>query len=346
MKSVIVVIPCMDVNAYVLECLRGCMDLDYADHRIVLLPDLPVELPEPFTGDRVTVLPTGPVTIAAKRNAAMRAFPRCGYYAFIDSDAYPDPRWLANGVAAFRDGGRWAVGGPNISPPHECLREKAVGNALRSVLVSGSHAFLKSASGSRYCSSLHSCNLIVPADRLQGLGGFDETLLTGEDQELCHRIIASGGKIYFSDDVVVYHHNRALGRHFFGQRVVHGYSVYAILRRTRGLRSLALLVPLLASSAVAAGLLGGMRSPLALASAAVLVASYLAKVAYDATVHAERPGEIAPTAAAILLANCGYVAGNLLGLFGIPIGFRKLYDNYAPPTGRRAGRAGAPADRT
>jgi len=107
--SVLIIIPCVALNEYVLECLSGCLGLDYAEHHIALLPDAPVALPEEFISNKITVIPTGDVTISAKRNAGIRAFPDAEYYAFIDSDAYPHHDWLKTAIPSFSHGAVWAV---------------------------------------------------------------------------------------------------------------------------------------------------------------------------------------------------------------------------------------------
>ena len=91
---VVVIVPCVSWNPYVAECLAGCLDLDFDDFRVVLLPDEPLAPPEQPRDNRVLVLPTGDVSIAAKRNRAVREHPTAAYYAMIDSDAFPDPGWL------------------------------------------------------------------------------------------------------------------------------------------------------------------------------------------------------------------------------------------------------------
>lgn len=317
----------MSLNSYVLECLRGCLALDYQDYSIVLLPDDPVELPAALKSGRLSIMPTGKAMISAKRNLAMRTFRDAGYYAFIDSDAYPHTDWLKNGIASFTSEDIRAVGGPNLTPPGEGLQQKVVGNALKSTLVSGGHAFSKSVSGDRYCTSLHSCNLIVPARTIEHIGDFNEGLQTGEDREFCHRITRQKGKIYFNDAVIVYHHNRRLGTHFFMQRIIHGYSIFDILTKDGSRHNLVLLAPLFITIAVIAGFV----SKTTWAFSTLIVALYLLKVLYDSVKNSDQTTEIPLTMLAVFTANSGYVLGNILGLCKTKLDFRKMYSNYRRP---------------
>ena len=334
-NSVIIVVPCAALNEYVVECLRECARLDHDAYRIVLLPDAPVALPQELGSVPITVIPTGDVTIAAKRNAAIGRFPDAAYYAFIDSDAYPRRDWLNQGLASFTRGDRWAVGGPCLSPPDEPLLQRVVGNATRSVLVSGNLAFSKRVSASRYCLNLHSCNLIVSGQALRRIGGFHEELTTGEDREFCRRIRNAGGKIYFDRQVIVYHHNRRLGTHFFSQRVVHGHSIFGIMAADKGWYNVLLFVPLLTVALTGTVFLLGFAHGAGFILAGVLVGLYFVMAATAAVSSSSSPKEAALTLWAIITANAGYVIGSVAGLFRAKLDFKKLYANYRGPRGRR-----------
>ena len=43
--KIVIVVPCSSLNEYVLECLRGCLRLDYSAYRIALASDASVDLP-------------------------------------------------------------------------------------------------------------------------------------------------------------------------------------------------------------------------------------------------------------------------------------------------------------
>ncbi|MBI5075994.1 MAG: hypothetical protein HZB62_12610 [Nitrospirae bacterium] len=324
---VVIVVPCISFNDYVFECLCGCTRLDYTNYQIVLLPDYPLTLPDEFCSN-VLIHPTGALNIAAKRNIALCRYPDAAFYALVDSDAYPRQDWLRNAITAFEATGAWAVGGPNVSPPDEPFLNRAVGNASRSVLVSGNMAFAKTLSISRYCRNLHSCNLVLSRRIVDEVGLFNEKLRTGEDRDLCHRIQRNGGKIYFDKDVVVYHHNRQLGMHYWGQRFVHGYSIYSIAKSDRSLGNLPLFVPPLAGAIlVAAAALGFVNSLFWLLCGGILGTCGLL-VMVEAVRYSGRLREVPVTFVAIIASGIGYVVGSLFGILGIGINFRKLYHNY------------------
>lgn len=326
-----IVIPFVALNDYVVECLRHCLASGFPGSRIILLPDFPVELPEHLASDRVVQLPTGPVTIGRKRNIAWRRFPDFDYYALIDSDAFPAPHWLPNAVESFSNRSDvWAVGGPNITPPDEPLHQRVVGNAQQSMLVSGPMAFAKrDSSESRYCRTLHTCNLVLARIAFEALGGFDETLETGEDRELCRRIIANGGKIYFDRRVVVYHHNRRLWTHFFYQRLTYGHHSPALVRR--GIPNDRLMyLPLLAILLFLAAFVSSWFGLPSLWTIGTLAIGYFLLSATEAVRHSNGMREAFLTLGAILTAKTGFVIGQVMALMGVQLDLKRVYENHLP----------------
>lgn len=241
--SVLVVIPCAAVDALARASVAHSLQLQYENFRVLLLPDDPYEPPVP--NPRLLVLPTGMVTIARKRNLAMAAMPGQDFFAFLDSDAFPDPQWLNRAIENFSrlPGEVWLVGGPNISPPDQSFSAAAVGAAMKSVILSGAGAYRKRRSPSRYCRELPACNLVARSEALRLVNGFDERLLTGEDTDLCARMRAQGGKIFFAQDVCVFHHDRQLLLPFLRQRFVYGSSVWGLFQRDPCIHKAYLFLP-------------------------------------------------------------------------------------------------------
>jgi len=325
-RSCVIVIPCVQIDAQVLETLTYCLQLEQADAQIALLPDQPVVLPAAFHRENVTVIPTGDCTIARKRNLAIRHFRHADYFAFIDSDAYPETGWLRNGLDFLeRNPDTWAVGGPNLPPDSDPFLQRVVGNASRSFLLSGPLYFTKSRSSSRKCRRLHSCNLIVPRRAFDTLGGFDESLFTGEDHELCDRIYAAGKDIWFRTDVAVYHHTRSLWAPLFRQRLTYGYCSAAISRTTMSGANLFLHLPLL-WLLVFCGL--ALTEAVVSEDMQLTVLVLLACLA-AATIEAVRTSgslrEMLYTLAAILLGYLAVTGGQILAMLRYPLELKQVY---------------------
>ena len=144
---VAIVIPFIEWNDFVAESVQGCGRLAYENFQIVLVPNEADGIPEEITADsRTSVVASEVSNISRKRNVGMKHCPDAEFYAFIDSDAYPDPQWLANGVSLLADDSTlWAVTGPNVSPDYADLKRQAVANALHSVMTTGGRSFMKNA---------------------------------------------------------------------------------------------------------------------------------------------------------------------------------------------------------
>ena len=212
--TVNIVIPAISWNPYLEECLNSCALIDYSNFNVILVLNNCCDIPVKFNdSERFQIIQTEQTGISAKRNIAMEQFSTACYYAFNN---FPDI---------------YAVGGPDVSPNYPGLKRKAVANAFTSFLVSGPRTFMKTMSSSRLVTDLRTCNLIVKAEKIREIGGFDETLPVGEDSALCQQIISSGGKLYFAADVVVTHHARSLVGPFLRQRIAAGYGVPLLISK-------------------------------------------------------------------------------------------------------------------
>lgn len=167
-----IAIPCVDVNALVQKCVSECL-YTCPGTEVYVMTNLPPEQIE--FGAGVTVVVTGPITMAAKRNqVALRS--KRGYIALIDSDAYPEPGWLQYAIAAIEaDPETWIIGEPNVPPPDQPLEELCVGAAQRCFLVTGSYAFRKQRAPARFTDDLPSCNMVMRLADHVGMAGMDES---------------------------------------------------------------------------------------------------------------------------------------------------------------------------
>lgn len=161
-------------------------------------------------GQTTTIIPTGKVRPAEKRNIGINAA-KGDLVAFIDDDAYPDAHWLEYAVKYFGDESIGAVGGPGVTPPGDGFLARAGGRVYDSLLVSGNYRYRYKAGGVRRdVDDYPSCNLIVRTGILKAIGGYRTDFWPGEDTLLCKDIIDSGKRIVYDPWVVVFHHRRAL----------------------------------------------------------------------------------------------------------------------------------------
>ena len=116
--KVSIIIPCIKINNQTIKCIRKCLELDYYDFEILVLPD---SSNKKSKHRNLKIIETGKVKPAFKRNKGME-LAKGELFAFIDDDAYPQSDWLdvANQILiSHSDVG--AIGGPGITPKNDPL---------------------------------------------------------------------------------------------------------------------------------------------------------------------------------------------------------------------------------
>ena len=204
-----VVIACPGPSWMLDECLAALEAQTYGNFEVIVLPDEDIE---GFTGSgRVTVIPTGKVRPAEKRNVGIRAA-KGTVTAFIDDDAYPDSRWLENAVKYFSESSIGGVGGPGVTPPGDGFLAKAGGRVYANPFVSGNCRYRYVGGRVRLdVDDYPSCNLLVRTELLRKIGGYRTDFWPGEDTLLCEAVtIGEHKRIVYDPWAVVYHHRRPL----------------------------------------------------------------------------------------------------------------------------------------
>jgi cellulose synthase/poly-beta-1,6-N-acetylglucosamine synthase-like glycosyltransferase len=215
-----IIVACKTIDPYVKECIAECLQLNYQNFELLVLPDYEENLSE----SRIRVLPTGPIKPSDKRNIGVNVA-NGEVVAFIDGDAYPDKDWLKNSLKYFDDPNVAAVGGPGLTPETDSTMQKASGEILSSFLGAGPLSFRHSAKLPRKCDDLPTVNLIVRRSTFKQMGGFNSTYWPGEDTKFCLDLVYGLGKdALYAPDVMVYHHRRVLFRPHLKQ--IAGYGLH------------------------------------------------------------------------------------------------------------------------
>lgn len=205
-----IVIPFKEPGLLVEQCLEHIFKLTETRYEILLLPDGPIADPKGvYAHPSVSVLPTGPVSPAVKRDHGAQAA-RGQYLAFIDDDAYPEPYWLTYGLQAFeREPDVVAVGGPAQTPPSDPFLARASGAVFLSRFSGGFPQRYLPLPPRRYVDDWPTVNLLVRRQAFLEAGGFGNEFWPGEDTKFCMELIArTGGKILYLPEMLVWHHRR------------------------------------------------------------------------------------------------------------------------------------------
>ncbi len=269
-----VIIPCLneeDNLPGVLDALLA-QDLPRASFEIVLVDggsrDRSVEVAEE-RGVRVIASPRG-VSVQRNRGAAEARAP---VLVFLDADCLVQTDWLRLGLRQMEDAA--LAGGPILVPAGGSWVARAWGfhNSVRSRLLADVPG--------QVFRLIATANLFVRRDVFEHVGGFDESLSSGEDFFFCYQVDRLGKSVVFDDKVPVCHLGQPQTlRGFFREQVWHSnLEVWRRLRsgdgpkrgtsaRRFGLVTAALLIALVVCGVVSA--VFGTPWPLTGAGAAFL----------------------------------------------------------------------------
>lgn len=269
--SVSVIIPVRDQAAGVAVTLNGLA----SEVPVIVVDDGSIDpgAVRDAAGARATVLrhdrSRGP---GAARNSGWR---HAGgdLIAFVDAHVEIGGAWLADLAGHFADPTVGAVA-PRITSVagDGTPRWLAAYEAFRSPLDLGADpAPVRPRSTVPY---VPTAALIVRRQALATLGGFDESLITGEDVDLIWRLVATGWRVRYDPSVIVTHPTRTGLTSWARQRVGYGRSA-APLERRHG----SAVAPLVVSPWTAAALGLGLVDPLAgMAVGAAAVATLAARL--------------------------------------------------------------------
>jgi mycofactocin system glycosyltransferase len=167
---------------------------------------------------------------AAARNAGL-AVCETDFVAFLDSDVVPRRGWLEALLGHFCDPAV-ALVAPRIVGLREPQNMVARYEAVRSSLDLG----LREAPVVPYgtVSYVPSAAIICRRTAINAVGGFDETLKSGEDVDLCWRFIEAEARLRYEPIALVGHDHRTQLRDWFARKAFYGSSAAPLAVRHPG----------------------------------------------------------------------------------------------------------------
>lgn len=157
---------------------------------------------------------------AAARNTGLAAC-STDFVAFLDSDVVPRRGWLEALLGHFCDPAV-ALAAPRIVGLGQSDQLVARYEAIRSSLDLGEREAPVMPYGQ--VSYVPSAAIICRRAALVEVGGFDETLHSGEDVDLCWRLIESGSRLRYEPIALVAHEHRTQIRDWLGRKAFYGSS--------------------------------------------------------------------------------------------------------------------------
>ena len=155
---------------------------------------------------------------AAARNAGLAAC-TTDFVAFLDSDVVPRRGWLEALLGHFADPAV-ALVAPRIVVLSRSDNMIARSEAVRSSLDLGRREAPVVPYGT--VSYVPSAAIICRRSALTAAGGFDETLRSGEDVDLCWRLVESGARLRYEPIALVAHDHRVGVREWLARKAFYG----------------------------------------------------------------------------------------------------------------------------
>lgn len=214
-----IIIPVKNDADGISRCLKSIAELECNEHVIEIIVidngsvDNTVDVVRNFDAK---IMIDKNLTVAGLRNLGV-SIATGDIIAFIDSDCIADKLWIISAVKHFSD--------TNIA----CVGSMA--KSLKRTLIEESwNEFRTRRKGIQQVGWINSMNMFVRKDAFNEVGGFNTSLVTCEDVDLCYRL---GIKyIILSDDnIIVYHFGEATTiKQFIRKEMWRGYSGFDGMR--------------------------------------------------------------------------------------------------------------------
>ena len=188
-----VIVPVFNAHRTLDSCLKSILACDYPRDRFEV-----IVVDHCSTDDSAQVAGRYPVTVTTKIGGTISSVRNHGaslargfVLGFVDSDCIVGSGWIREVVKVLQLEGAGAAGSGYLVPERYTWVEKAWlyergGGIFETGLVPGGNCALK-------------------AEGFQQIGGFDERLTTGEDSDICRRVIEAGYKVIGSGSIRCVH---------------------------------------------------------------------------------------------------------------------------------------------
>jgi len=200
--KVSVVMTVRKINDFVRESIPYILKQTHKNFEIIVLS----EIKGREKWQKTKIIKIDKMSPAAARNLGVEKA-KGEIIAFIDDDAYPDKKWVENGLKYFKDKKIGAVAGPGLNPKNAGFKETLSGLVYE---TSGEKTGIRYKKGKKQeVDDWPTCNLLIRKKDYLACGGFSTQYWGGEDTQLCYNLTQKlGKKIIYDPEVIVYHHRR------------------------------------------------------------------------------------------------------------------------------------------
>jgi len=209
-----IIIPTFNSEKFLAQCLDAVKGQNISDGQIEIIiadngsTDSTVDIAKKYTGNIIVeenANVSGLRNIGAKQSKGDILF-------FLDSDCVPANGWIENALRIIETQNVGATGCWYQISNDSTWVEK----------VWDAHMSWRRETG-RYVSWIPSGNLIIKKNVFDSVNGFNDELQTGEDTDICNRLVNSGNNIFASPDIAVIHLGEAKTiSEFYSKQKWHG----------------------------------------------------------------------------------------------------------------------------
>ena len=312
-----IIIPAIELNNELLKCLNELNKVNFSNFFVSIILDKTPKKKIPKLKYRIYCLIVGKINMSKKRNIAAKKF-KSEYIAFLDSDAYPNKKWLKLAIKYLKQKKGDIVGGPGLPFPNQNNSEKISYYCKRSFYVTGYLNFRKFKAKKRYCDWLESCNLIMKRNFFLKFGGMDNSRYTGEDKEFFERVrkINPDLKVFYSPDLFIYHRERGISG-FLLQRMCFGMDFLNLIKPSSGIKGFQPILPILIFLIILGILISGIDFIVKTKFLFFLIMLIDLAIFINIKNYAKPFKNLILTIITINLANIFFALGGIFTLFGL-----------------------------
>ncbi len=220
-KLVTIIIPSKIFDSNLKFCITKIRKY-YKNINIILLLDKVIKIKKI---KKTKIIQTGNKTIGFKRNLGVK-LSNTPFVSFIDSDAYPNNRWLDFILSSFKKNKNVkVVGGPNVSPKTKDIERKLVAKVRKFFFVTFDNRVKFIRDTDHFVKFLPSVNFVIKKNIYLKLGGMNEIVNTGEDGIFMNDLNKKNYKMLLNGRAYVFHKDRNF-KNYLRQRIVYGSNIF------------------------------------------------------------------------------------------------------------------------
>tara|TARA_B100002052_G_C15858437_1_gene588813 strand:- start:711 stop:1694 length:984 start_codon:yes stop_codon:yes gene_type:complete len=213
-----IIIPCKNKSKLLAKTINKLNKQLYKNFETIVLPDKPIKKIDLPNLKNLKIISTGEVPPGIKRDVGSK-YSNGKFLVFLDDDSYPSQKWLQNAKnIIFKNKNIKCFGGSSILPNDDNEFSKVCDYIFR---ISPSNISLRYGENKKIKSKVvkdwPTVNLFICKKIFQKINGFSNYYWPGEDTILCRKLLLNKIKIFYFNNLHVFHYRRSDIRKYTNQ---------------------------------------------------------------------------------------------------------------------------------